>query len=72
MKHVIVSLACLACLTGLTGVQAQQIEPAAVTVPRLVNFGGVIKDPAGKARTGSVAVTFSIYPEQDSRTPLWQ
>ncbi|HZU27012.1 MAG TPA: tail fiber domain-containing protein [Bryobacteraceae bacterium] len=41
-------------------------------VPRLVNYSGVLRDGAGKPVSGSEAVTFSIYADADSRTPLWQ
>jgi hypothetical protein len=40
-------------------------------VPRLVRFSGVVKDSTGRAQTGVVAVTFSLYELQDGGTPLW-
>ena len=42
------------------------------TVPRLITFGATLKDAAGKPQTGPVALTFSLYTEPDSRTPVWQ
>jgi hypothetical protein len=41
-------------------------------VPRLVSFGGTVRDAAGRTAGGPQALTFSIYPDRDSRTPLWQ
>ena len=40
-------------------------------VPRLVKFGGTLKDAQGKARTGVVGVTFAIYKEQEGGAALW-
>src|SRR5579884_3553961 len=42
------------------------------SVPRLVNFSAALKDGTGKPVTGTQALTFSLYSDQDSRTPLWQ
>ncbi|HZU25065.1 MAG TPA: hypothetical protein VFA04_06060, partial [Bryobacteraceae bacterium] len=41
-------------------------------VPRLVNFSGALKGAAGESLSGAQALTFSIYTDQTSRTPLWQ
>ena len=41
------------------------------TIPRLVNFSGIVKDAGGKARTGSAVLGFSLYEDQESRTPVW-
>jgi hypothetical protein len=41
------------------------------SVPRLVKFGGVVKDEGGHARTGVVGVTFAIYKDQEGGVPLW-
>jgi trimeric autotransporter adhesin len=47
-------------------------ETCSPGVPRLVKFGGVLKDLAGEHRTGTVAITFAVYSEADGGTPLWQ
>jgi hypothetical protein len=44
---------------------------AAAQVPPLVNFSGVLADVNGKALTGVVGVTFSLYQEQQGGSPLW-
>jgi hypothetical protein len=54
--------------TGSTGATAQS---TASTVPRLVNFSGVLNDSNGKPITGSVTLTLSLYAEQEGGTPLW-
>jgi hypothetical protein len=55
--------------------QASQIptQPAvAPGVPRLVKFGGVLKDASGNLLTNTVGITFAIYSEQTGGAPLWQ
>ena len=44
----------------------------APTVPHLLNFNGVLRDPSGNPRTGTVGITFSIYGDPSSSTTLWQ
>jgi len=41
-------------------------------VPHLLKFNGTLLDPAGKPRTGTVGVMFSIYGESTGGAPLWQ
>lgn len=41
-------------------------------VPHLVRFSGVLKNSAGIAHTGIVAIRFVIYGESTNGTPLWQ
>ncbi len=63
-------------------VSAQQTDLAATTtdtgvaatssVPRLVGFSGVLKDPTGNPLTGPVDISFAIYRNQSDVTPLWQ
>jgi hypothetical protein len=40
-------------------------------VPRLIRFGGTLRDAAGNPQTGSVAVTFALYETQENGSPLW-
>jgi hypothetical protein len=48
-------------------------QPAvAPGVPRLVKFGGVLKDASGNLLTNTVGITFAIYSEQTGGAPLWQ
>jgi hypothetical protein len=44
--------------------------PSTAVVPRLVNFSGKAIDQ-GKAVTGTVGITFSIYSEEAGGSPLW-
>jgi trimeric autotransporter adhesin len=46
-------------------------EPAQITVPRLVQFNGTLKDSAARPISGAASVTFAIYAEQDGGSPLW-
>jgi hypothetical protein len=43
-------------------------EPA---LPRLVRFGGTVRDPNGGPLAGVVGVTFALYSEQTGGAPLW-
>lgn len=40
-------------------------------VPRLVRFGGIIKDATGAVPSGDVTLTFTFYEQQDGGVPLW-
>jgi hypothetical protein len=41
------------------------------TVPRLIQFNGVLEDSMGKPLTGVVGISFGIYREQSGGAPLW-
>jgi hypothetical protein len=63
---------CLLLLAAAFG--AAQSTPKATSteaVPRLIKFGGIIKDDVGHLRTGVVGATFAIYREQQGGAPLW-
>ena len=45
---------------------------AAVLVPPLMRYSGVVNDNADKPLTGPVDVSFSIYKDQNNGEPLWQ
>jgi hypothetical protein len=57
-------------LPSTAGQAAQLIFPR-LPVPRLVKFGGAVKNEQGKPRTGVVGMTFAIYKEQEGGSPLW-
>lgn len=59
-------LMCCASFLFISGV------PAQVSVPHLVNFNGAVRDATGQPLMGPQALTFSIYTDATSRTPLWQ
>ena len=42
-----------------------------LAVPRLVKFGGTLKDTQGKLLSNTVGVTFAIYKDQEGGAPLW-
>ena len=42
-----------------------------LVVPRLVKFGGTLKDTQGKLLSNTVGVTFAIYKGQEGGAPLW-
>jgi hypothetical protein len=52
---------------------AQTVAQSAVqeNVPRLVQFGSILKDSTGKPISGVASVTFAVYAEQDGGAPLW-
>jgi hypothetical protein len=50
---------------------AQTSAQTASALPRLVRFGGTVKDLNGNALTGMVGVTFALYTEQTGGASLW-
>jgi hypothetical protein len=64
-----VFLSLLLSLTPLT--VAQTSTQAASALPRIVRFGGTVKDLNGNPLTGVVGITFALYSEQSGGAPLW-
>src|ERR1039458_5092179 len=56
-------------LTPLT--VAQTSAQTASALPRLVRFGGTVKDFNGNPLAGVVGITFALYSEQTGGAPLW-
>jgi hypothetical protein len=50
---------------------AQTSPQAASALPRLVRFGGTLKDLNGNPLTGVVGITFAFYSEKTGGAPLW-
>jgi len=50
---------------------AQSSAQTASALPRLVRFGGTVKDLNGNPLTGVVGITFALYSEQTGGAPLW-
>ncbi len=50
---------------------AQTPTEAASALPRLVRFGGTVRDPGGAPLTGIVGITFALYSEQTGGAALW-
>ena len=50
---------------------AQQQTSTSVIVPRLIRFGGVLKDSSGKPLQGKAGITFGLYKDQDGGAALW-
>ncbi len=50
---------------------AQTSTPTASALPRLVRFGGTVKDLNGNPLTGVVGITFALYSEKTGGAPLW-
>ena len=48
-------------------------QPAGITVPNLIRYGGTLKDAQGTASASAttMGVTFSIYKQQDGGAPVW-
>src|SRR5689334_13724456 len=57
---------------SLSGAQCVSENECNLVVPRLVRFGGTLKDVGGNPRTGTIGILFSIYSQADGGTPLWQ
>jgi trimeric autotransporter adhesin len=73
------SLACFVFVASALAVSAQEASAVRTagqsavqaSVPRLVQFGAVLKDSAGRPISGVASVTFAVYAEQDGGAPLW-
>jgi len=66
-------VACLAALLlwcGSISAQAQE-APVEATVPRVIQFSGVLRDSAGQPLAGVQGVSFALYREQEGGSPLW-
>src|SRR5271154_6784945 len=50
---------------------AQTSTQTASALPRLVRFGGALKDLNGSPLTGIVGITFAFYSEKTGGAPLW-
>jgi hypothetical protein len=50
---------------------AQTSAQTASALPRLVRFGGTVKDLNGSPLTGVVGITFAFYSEKTGGAPLW-
>src|SRR5271154_2998850 len=50
---------------------AQTSSQTASALPRLVRFGGTVKDLNGNPLTGVVGITFALYSEQSGGAALW-
>ncbi|MGA2855690.1 MAG: hypothetical protein ABSE40_02410 [Candidatus Sulfotelmatobacter sp.] len=66
---VVAFLSLVLSLTPLTA--AQTAAQTASALPRLVRFGGAVKDLNGSPLTGEVGITFSLYSEQTGGAALW-
>jgi hypothetical protein len=66
---VVVFLPLVLSLTSLT--VAQTSTQTVSALPRLVRFGGTVKDLNGTPLTGVVGITFALYSEQSGGAPLW-
>jgi len=68
-RLVVATLSLVLSLTAL--IVAQTSTQAASALPRLVRFGGTIKDLNGNPLTGVVGVTFALYSEPSGDASLW-
>lgn len=66
-----VMVAWLSLVLSLTPFMAQTSAQTASELPRLVRFGGTVKDLNGSPLTGVVGVTFAFYSEQNGGAALW-
>ncbi len=68
-RVVVVFLSLILSLAPLT--VAQTSTQTASALPRLVRFGGTVKDLNGTPLTGVVGITFALYSEQTGGAALW-
>jgi Chaperone of endosialidase len=61
----------LALLPNMMGQQSATAAANIATVPRLINYSGVLKDSSGRTLTTIQGVTFLLYKEEQGGAPLW-
>jgi len=66
-----VSLTLLFCSFLALAQQPSAVPDSNTRVPAMVRFNGVAVDPEGKALSGAVDMTFSIYKEEQGGAALW-
>ncbi|MGA2735829.1 MAG: YncE family protein [Bryobacteraceae bacterium] len=59
----------IVCLSLVEGTLAQ--TTTATALPRLMRFGGTVRDPDGNPLTGAAGITFALYSEQTGGAALW-
>ena len=52
--------------------QASSVQHLSTTVPLLVRTRGVVLDERGKAVTGDIGITFTIYKDEFGQSSVWQ
>ena len=57
--------------TKASAVNDNSAGAQAASVPRLVQFSGVLKDRMGQPLTGVQGITFALYKDQQDGAPLW-
>jgi len=61
---------CVGVLASALLAQQSSFDKAA-SLPRMIRFGGVLKDAAGKPAQGTIGVTFAFYKDEQGGAPLW-
>jgi len=59
------------CLSLVQAAFAQSSGETGSALPRLVRFGGTLRDLNGAALPGVAGITFALYSEQTGGAPLW-
>src|SRR5215831_8903981 len=73
-NRTLVLLLILVLVVAASAAYGQESQDSAVrtsTVPRLINFGSVLKSRSGQSPKGVTAVQFALYKDQEGGAPLW-
>src|SRR6266446_1596629 len=70
LRSLVPSVVCVF-ISLLCSMQAQLSSSAFSSLPHVIKFSGVLKDPDGHARSGSLGVIFAIYDKEDGIAPVW-
>jgi hypothetical protein len=80
-KSALLAVLAVSISTFIPGARAQSVDAANArgaaaasaenSVPRLVQFNGILKDGAARVVAGPASVTFAIYAEQEGGTAIW-
>jgi hypothetical protein len=71
MKRYRLFLLVALCLSLVQLTLAQTSGETASALPRLVRFGGTVRDPSGSPLPGVAGITFALYSEQNGGAALW-
>jgi hypothetical protein len=59
------------CLSLVSLTLAQTSTESATALPRLIRFGGTVRDLTGSPMTGAAGITFAFYSEPTGGAALW-
>ena len=69
MRRGFAGLVAMCLIVGLWSLSVSTTQAQEASVPRVIQFGGVLSDHVGQPLTGVLGVTFALYREQFDGSP---